>query len=184
VRIALYGGSFNPPHVAHQLAALYVLETAPIDAVWLVPTFRHPFDKALLEFDHRLRMCELLAAPLGARVAVSDIERTLGGESRTLRTLRRLEADHPDHRFRLVIGSDLVPELASWYGVEQIEQAAPFLVVGRAGSTGAGQVAMPAVSSTAIRAALAAGASVEGLLPRAVAGYIYEHGLYGARDPR
>ena len=40
--IALFGGSFNPPHVAHQLVALYVLETQPIDELWFVPTYTHP----------------------------------------------------------------------------------------------------------------------------------------------
>ena len=46
MRVALFGGSFNPPHVAHQLVALYVLETQPVDELWLIPCFQHPFEKS------------------------------------------------------------------------------------------------------------------------------------------
>ncbi|HEY6038658.1 MAG TPA: hypothetical protein VIV58_30455, partial [Kofleriaceae bacterium] len=76
-RIALFGGSFNPPHVAHQLVALYVLETQPVDELWFVPTFVHPFHKQLVPYEDRLAMCELAAAPLGPRVKVSRAEQEL-----------------------------------------------------------------------------------------------------------
>ena len=46
-RVALFGGSFNPPHVAHQLVALYVLETQPVDELWFVPVYEHVFGKPL-----------------------------------------------------------------------------------------------------------------------------------------
>src|SRR5204862_8276407 len=81
VRVALFGGSFNPPHIAHQLAALYVLETAPVDELWFVPAYEHAFGKPLAAFDDRLAMCKLTAAALGARARVSDVERAIGGAS-------------------------------------------------------------------------------------------------------
>jgi nicotinate-nucleotide adenylyltransferase len=201
MRIALFGGSFNPPHVGHQLAALYVLETADVDELWFIPSFKHPFQKALEPFEDRFHMCELAAAALGARARVSDVERELGEESRTLRTLRALEARHPEHRFALVVGADLVAEIGDWYGADELRRAAPFIVVGRAGAAseeaagaGAGAAAgaggaaraaveMPAVSSTAIRRALADGKSVSGLVSRAVLDYIYGRGLFQAREP-
>ena len=111
MRVALFGGSFNPPHVAHQLVALYVLETAPVDALWFVPAFEHAFGKPLAAFEDRLAMCELAAAALGPRAQVSDVERALGGRSLTLRTVRRLTELHPEHAFSLVIGSDLTGEV-------------------------------------------------------------------------
>jgi nicotinate-nucleotide adenylyltransferase len=181
MRIALFGGSFNPPHVAHQMVALYVLETAPVDGLWFVPCFRHPFDKPLAPFEDRFHMCERAAAALGSRVRVSDIERDIGGESRTLRTVRRLEELHPEHAFSLVIGGDLVAEVPTWYGGAELQKSTPFLVVGRGGvgpGAGRGTVAMPEVSSTEVRQALRDGKSVEGLVPRAVLDYIYERGLY------
>jgi nicotinate-nucleotide adenylyltransferase len=182
MRVALFGGSFNPPHVAHQLVALYVLETAPVDALWFVPAHEHAFGKPLAAFDDRLAMCELAAGALGPRARVSDVERALGGRSLTLRTVRRLSEMHPEHAFSLVIGSDLLGEVASWYGGDELARSVPFIVVGRSGASelagSAPAIAMPDVSSTAVRAALAAGQSAEGVVPRAVLDYIYRKGLY------
>ena len=179
MRVALFGGSFNPPHVAHQLAALYVLETAPVDALWFVPAFEHAFGKPLAPFEDRLAMCELAAAALGPRARVSDVERAIGGRSLTLRTVRRLVELHPEHAFSLVIGSDLQGDVASWYGGDELQRTIPFVVVGRPGTNGSSAgVTMPDVSSTAVRAAIAAGKAVDGLVPRAVLDYILRKGLY------
>jgi nicotinic acid mononucleotide adenylyltransferase len=76
-RVALFGGSFNPPHAAHQLVALYVLETQPVDELWFVPTYAHPFGKQLATYEHRIAMCELAAAALGPRARVSQVEAEL-----------------------------------------------------------------------------------------------------------
>src|SRR5436305_7074018 len=138
MRVALFGGSFNPPHMGHELAALYVLETAPVDELWFVPTFKHAFEKALQPFEDRQHMCELAARALGPRARVSDIERDLGGESRTLRTVRALEARHPEHRFQLVVGADLVGEIDGWWGADELRREVPFIVVGRSGAARAG----------------------------------------------
>jgi len=183
MRVAIFGGSFNPPHVAHQMAALYVLETAPVDELWLVPAVRHAFGKTLAPFADRLAMCEVAAAALGPRVRVSAIERDLGGESRTLRTIRRLQQEHPGTSFSLVIGADLLAEVPSWLGGAELQRTVPFIVVGRAGFTGGDvPVALPAVSSRQVRAALATGGEVRGLVPRAVLDYISSHNLYKAGE--
>jgi nicotinate-nucleotide adenylyltransferase len=188
MRVAIFGGSFNPPHVAHQMAALYALETAPIDQLWLVPAARHAFGKSLAPFEDRLAMCRLAAAALGPRVQVSPIERDLGGESRTLKTIRRLQQDHPEHTFSLVIGADLVREVASWQGGEELQRTVPFIVVGRGGVETPGEnrdetaVVLPAVSSSQVRAVLAAGQDARALLPRAVLDYISAHNLYKAGE--
>lgn len=182
VRVALFGGSFNPPHVAHQLAALYVLETAPVDALWFVPAFEHAFGKPLVAFEDRLAMCDLAAGALGPRVRVSDVERSLGGRSLTLRTVRRLIELHPEHAFSLVIGSDLQGDVPNWYGADELVRTIPFIVVARSGAAPAedAALAMPEVSSTGVRAALAAGKPVDGLVPRVVLDYILRKGLYKA----
>ncbi len=190
MRVAIFGGSFNPPHLAHQMAALYVLETAAIDELWIVPAFQHAFGKVLAPFADRLAMCERAATALGPRVRVVAIERELGAESQTLRTVRRLEQNFPGHTFSLVIGADLVPEVPSWYGGAELQRTVPFLIVGRAGFTageegdglGGGGVMLPPISSTEVRAALGAGRPVDGLVPRAVLDYIYDHNLYGSGE--
>jgi nicotinate-nucleotide adenylyltransferase len=187
-RIALFGGSFNPPHVAHQLAALYVLETAPIDELWLVPVFQHPWSddgappapppyvKQLAAFEHRFAMCELAFGGL-PRCCVSRVEADLGGASRTLHTLEHLHRTRPGDEFVLVIGADLSAERHLWYGADQIERLCSFYVLGRAGYDGP-DPALPEVSSSEVRRRLAAGQDVSRLLGRDVAAYIREKGLY------
>ena len=93
-RVAVFGGSFNPPHVGHVLGVVYALSTAPIDEVLVVPVYQHPFAKDLAPFADRLAMCRLAFGWL-PRVTVSTVEEELGGESRTLRTVEHLRADHP-----------------------------------------------------------------------------------------
>ena len=178
MRVAFFGGSFNPPHVAHQLVALYVLETEPVDELWLVPCWKHPFDKVLAPYADRLQMCRLAAVALGSRVKVSDVEGRLGGESRTLRTIKALQQERPDCQLHLVVGADIEPELPSWYGAEELLRMVPRIVVGRGSHAGQSPVAMPAVSSTEVRHRLASGQGVAGLVPNAVADYIREHRLY------
>jgi nicotinate-nucleotide adenylyltransferase len=178
MRVALFGGSFNPPHVGHQLAGLYVLETDAVDELWLVPCFKHPFDKTLVPFEDRLAMCTRAAAALGPRARVTDCERQLGGESRTLRTVTTLQAQHPTAEFSLVIGADLESEVPSWYGAEQLRKLCRFIVIGRAGFPGGRGPAMPAVSSSEVRQRLRAGQPVDTLVPRAVLDYIQETKLY------
>jgi nicotinate-nucleotide adenylyltransferase len=171
------------------MAALYVLETAAVDELWLIPAHLHALDKPLVPFEHRLAMCALAAEALGPRVRVSDVERAIGGESRTLHTLRRLRELHPGHVFSLVIGADLVGEVSSWLGGDELARTVPFIVVGRGAAPGPeGGVPMPELSSSAVRERLAAGKSVAGLVPRTVLDYIYARGLYAApkeiKEPR
>ena len=191
MRVALFGGSFNPPHVAHQMVALYVLETAPVDQLWFIPCFQHAFGKPLAPFDDRFAMCGLTAAPLGPRAEVNDVERDIAQPSRTLVTVRALMARHPQHQFSWIVGGDLVPEIDTWYGAAELRRTIPFLIVGRAGAAAPpssataspATVMMPAVSSTDVRRALAERKSVQGLVPRTVLDYIYQRGLFQAREP-
>jgi nicotinate-nucleotide adenylyltransferase len=182
MRVAVFGGSFNPPHVAHQLAITLVLATARVDELWMVPTFKHPFDKQLAPFADRARMCELAAAPF-ARVRVSRIEEELGGDSFTLRTVKALQARHPDDRFSLVIGADLVGERERWHGWAELSRLVEFVVVGRQGAAAAPErtgIELPAISSTLVRERLTRGEPVDALVSAAVRDYIGERGLYRA----
>jgi len=200
--VGLFGGSFNPPHVAHALVALYVLETAPIDELWFVPTWRHAFGKELAPYDDRIAMCELAAAPLGPRARVSRVEADVaaaralvspgpagappgarGGESRTLYTLEHLAVTHPDHAFRLVIGADILHEAAKWHRWDEVCRRAPLIVIGRGGvdaplSATLTELTMPEVSSTEVRRRLDVGEDASGLVSRSVLGYIDRRGLY------
>jgi len=186
--IALFGGSFNPVHVAHQMVALFVIETMPVDEVWFAPTWRHPFAKQLVDYEHRIAMCALAAGALGPRVKVSRIEEEVAlapgfVSSRTLHTLEALHAQRPGDAWRLVIGADILGETDKWHRWDDVVRLAPPIVVGRGdlplppGAEHAG-LAMPEVSSTEVRARLAKGESALPLVPRSVMGYIAEHTLY------
>ncbi len=182
-RVAIFGGSFNPPHVAHLLAVAYVLSCADVDRVLVVPVSRHPFAKALAPFSHRLEMCRLTFADL-ARVDISRVEEELGGESLTVRTLEHLHGAHPDWSMRLIVGGDVVHEMDRWTQPERIRALAPPIILGRVGVSlppehqGAPQV-LPDVSSSGIRAMLADDApELAHVLPRPVLDYIRKHRLY------
>lgn len=189
--VAVFGGSFNPPHIGHVLAAAYVLSVHAVDGVLVVPVFQHPFDKALAPFEQRLAMTRLAMSHLPA-VAVSDIERELGGESRTLHTIERLIESDQDRSLRLVIGSDVLADLPKWHRFDRIAELAPPIVLGRIGypapdidltkfgihAPPPGGV-LPEVSSSEIRTALQRGdAAANHLLPATVRQFIADHGLY------
>ena len=190
VRVALYGGSFNPPHVGHVLGVVYALSTAPIDEVLAVPVYRHPFAKNLAPYADRLEMCRRALGWI-PHVTISTVEEELGGESRTLRTLEHLREAHPEWSLRLLVGSDVLADLPKWHRWDRVAELAPPLVMGRAGVDappvdvpwvgvrGAPSV-LPHVSSSGIRAALAAGdvEAVRGLVPASVLDLVVAKGLY------
>jgi len=188
--VAIYGGSFDPPHVSHVLAAVYALKIAGFERVLVVPVFEHAFHKQLTPFEHRTRMCELAFAGI-AGVEVSSVERELSTPSLTLCTLEHLATLHPDWSMRLLVGSDVLGETSKWHAFERVSQLAPPYVVARPGyeHPDAGAALLPDVSSTRVREALAAGGDPEreALLarsvPRAVLAYIAEHRLYTGRLP-
>lgn len=178
--VALFGGSFNPPHVVHGMVCLYLLQTGCAQ-VWVVPTYAHAFAKALAPFEDRLRMCERLVEPLGGRVRVLDIEASLSSPSYTVDTVRALRRAHPGVAFQWVVGSDILGELPRWKDVDALKQLVDFRVLHRGGyGAPPGELSFPELSSTAIRQALARGESPSGLLPGPVLTYIRERGLYGA----
>jgi nicotinate-nucleotide adenylyltransferase len=179
--VAIFGGSFNPPHVAHVLAIAWVLATEDVDQIVVVPAFQHPFAKTLAPFDARLRMCELAAGWL-PNVTISRVEEELGGESRTLRTLEHLASQNPEWRMRLVMGTDILLEADKWFRFDRVQELAPPLVLGRVGFDidGAPSVVLPPISSTDVRARIAEErwGELQSLVPRAVLEYVKKHRLY------
>jgi nicotinate-nucleotide adenylyltransferase len=195
VRVALFGGSFNPPHVAHQMVALYVLETQPVDELWFVPTYSHPFGKPLVDYEHRIAMCELATAALGPRARVSRAEAELAARPGFVASHTLDLVDHAiaaGHAPRLVIGADILRDAAKWHRWADVVARAPLIVVGRGGhalpagsvaavapSVASSAVTMPEISATHVRDLLGHGDSgAAGLVPRDVLRYIAQHHLY------
>ncbi|MCA9570212.1 MAG: nicotinate-nicotinamide nucleotide adenylyltransferase [Myxococcales bacterium] len=169
MRVAIYGGSFNPPHVGHAMVAAWLGWTSRVDRVWLVPTGSHAFGKRLLPFGLRVEMCEVLARCAGSHVDVCTIEAELPVPSYTIDTLRALAVRHPEHTFQLVVGADILPETPRWKAWDAIAREFEPIVVGRGGHGDVeGMPTFPEVSSTVIRARHDAGQDVSALVPSGV----------------
>jgi nicotinate-nucleotide adenylyltransferase len=182
VNVAIFGGSFNPPHVAHVLAVAYVLSSEPIDELLVIPCYRHPFAKELAPFEDRFAMCERAMGWI-PKTRVSRVEEELGGESWTLRTVQHLRSVRPTDELRLIVGADVLVEGKRWRGFDELRELAPFIVLGRAGHAAPDcRVLLPDVSSTMIRQALREGrrADLAGLVPRSVLDYLDTHPIYRA----
>lgn len=170
LRIVIFGGSFNPVHNGHVAICRYVAGHDLADRMLVVPCYEHPFGKRLVAFEHRLAMCELALAPL-PRVALSPIERDLGGVSYTARTIRTLQARCPDARYALLLGSDL--DLSQWREAEWLRAHIDVLPIPRGPRS-----PIPDVSASAIRERIAHGDSILDSVPEAIAKYIVAERLY------
>lgn len=190
MRHAIFGGSFNPPHVAHVMACAYILSRGAADRVLVVPCGRHAFDKGLAPFEHRLAMCRLAVKGVLDGVEISDIEGRREGVTYTIDTVEALRRERPGDEFILAVGSDILEETDQWKDFERLRELAPPWVIPRLGSdtleeaVESRRFALPAVSSTSIRERLDRGEVPDELLPKKVADYIRRNGLYGIQSAK
>ena len=179
MRIGIFGGSFNPPHLGHAMVASWLLWSDRVDEVWLVPTYDHPFSKELIPFTDRLALVRALAESVDSRVVVSEVERELPQPSYSLQTLRHLQKLHKEHSFHLVVGADVLLEVDAWHRWDLIMAEFPPIIVGRVGYEPVERAPQfPQISSTEIRSLLAAGKDVSHLVASASVKSVV--GLYGA----
>jgi len=184
-QVAVFGGSFDPPHAGHVLLAAYLGAVAAFDRVLVIPVFQHVFDKRLTEFEHRLQMCRLAFERLPF-VEVSAIEAELTHPNYTLYTLQAIQRAQPGWRLRLAVGSDVIADSAQWHQFDAVAALAPLYVFARHGSDedASRPHLLPAVSSSELREKLRHAAdsdihqSLKELVPRAVLEYALEHRLY------
>jgi nicotinate-nucleotide adenylyltransferase len=185
MKVAVYGGSFDPPHVAHRLTAAYVMSVGGFERLLVLPVHEHAFGKKLAPFADRVELCRRCFAGL-AGVEVSALESELPAPNYTERTLERLLELHPDYELALVLGSDVLAETSGWHDFARVSALAPPFVVTRAGyeRPGLGPALLPDVSSTHVRELLkrrgdaAADRELGFLVPRAVLEALGERGLY------
>ncbi len=131
MEVALFGGTFNPPHRGH----VHVVEELAkrFDEVWIVVAADpNKNEKPYVPPERRLKMAELAFGGI-AGVKVLDVELKRSGVSYTVDTLRKLRSDFPRHDFCCVIGSDLVADFPRWKESEMLAKSVPFLVVLRPG---------------------------------------------------
>lgn len=142
--IALFGGSFNPPHVGHTLTVAYALSQHNIDHLFVVPVFKHVWAKELASYRHRREMTYLSMGWL-PQVTISDIEQELG-INRTLDTVEYLSKCYPEYNIRLIVGSDVLDKKDKWHRFDKIEELASPIIFRRIGTSN-----VTNVSSTLIR---------------------------------
>lgn len=176
-RIALFGGSFNPPHIGHTEICRWLAGLGDYDEVWVVPCFVHPLGKSLIPFDDRLRMCELALKKLDLPIDVLDIEKELGGASRTLRTVEELIKRHPSYSFALAVGGDIGKQEEHWHRFDRIAELVDIVRIPRGADSH-----IPDVSSTELRRRIAAGDRYNDMVEPEVADYIAKNNLYSDGD--
>ncbi len=198
MRIGIYGGTFSPVHVGHVAAAKAFMEQMWLDILYIIPTGVTPHKemKGDATTADRLEMCRLAFKDVDG-VIVSDLEMRREGKSYTVDTLRELY--HPDNRLFLLMGTDMVLTLGQWRQPEEIFKLCYPVYIRREADKSLDdqivakiaeynerfgkvvrRITAPPIdlSSSTIRAVVAQGKSVKGLVPPAVEAYIKEKNLY------
>ncbi len=175
----IFGGSFDPPHVAHLMAAVYAIETIPLEKILIIPCSSHPFNKNISDFKHRLEMCKIAFNILSDYIEISDIENKIGGISYTIDTILILKKRYADVEFSLIIGSDILPETNKWKDFDRIKKETSLFILPRPGnSNSSASFILPDISSTQIRKLRNKNEKITGLVPYLIEQYIINNNLY------
>lgn len=184
MKVALFGGVFNPPHVGHALIAQQVLDFAGVDELWFLPNYgQQPPKAGVASVEDRLAMVKLLEIPK-TLVSTLEIDNKLDGN-----TINLLPHLPKEHEYIFLIGSDQLPTFESWGSWEELLKAIRFLVFPRLGHPASPLhenmsvlehelLITTDISSTKIRERVARGLSVEEFVSKKVAEYIAARGLY------
>jgi nicotinate-nucleotide adenylyltransferase len=188
MRIGVFGGTFDPPHVGHLLLASDARESLRLDNLTFVPAATQPFKvhaPPVASPQDRLEMLRLAVAD-DADYRVDDTEIGRKGLSFTVDTLEHLSKKHQGAKLFLLLGEDALAGVDQWRNPERIRELATLAVMRRSGPDRAplapGVVEVSArrvdVSSTEIRERLRAGKSIKGFVPESVERFIEARGLY------
>ena len=192
--IALYGGSFDPPHLGHVITIAAVLNSKLADEIWLVPTGLRRDKDHQASPDHRKTMISIMLATMfGSKMPVF-LNTTQINQSWQISTtadlVEEMQKLYPDHRFSFIIGSDLVADIPRWHKAEKLMKKGFFLMVQRLGTQFEGKlpdyvlpvplndVALTNISSSIVRKMIANGQRLEGIVPPAVMSHMLRNGLY------
>lgn len=210
MKIGIYGGTFDPPHLGHMRAARAAVEQLGLDQLLLIPAAIPPHKDLpadTAEPCHRLAMTKLMAEGMNllegnACAKVLDMELERQGKSYTVDTLRQLREDYPEDELCLLMGSDMLTSFSTWHQPEQVAQLATIVAFPRMEEDDSAylkgfaeglefnyqgkmlRLDMPPVelSSTQVRTTLQEGwHQARDLLWCQVYGYILNHGLYGTQ---
>lgn len=190
-RIGVMGGTFDPIHHGHLVAASEVAQSFDLDEVVFVPTGR-PWQKDdVTESEHRYLMT-VIATASNPQFTVSRVDVDRSGPTYTIDTLRDLKQQRPGAELFFITGADAVAQILSWRNHQQLWDLAHFVAVSRPGhvlnteglpSENVSQLEIPAlsISSTDCRARVRRGHPVWYLVPDGVVQYIAKHHLYRSK---
>ena len=188
MRVGVFGGTFDPPHVGHLIAAQDAIEGLPLDVVLFVPAHVPPHKQHEPVTPAAVRLQMLKAALAGdTRYRISDVELRRAGPSYTVDTLRELHDAASGDQLFLLLGVDQVREFSTWREPSEVQRLARLVMLTRTGIE-----AVPAsgivhetvavtrvdISSTLVRQRVTAGRSIRHLVPDAVAQIIAAERLY------
>ncbi len=191
MKIGVFGGTYNPPHMGHLVAAESVREQLCLDRVFFVPSFINPqkLESEVASGEHRLEMLRL-AIGENAGLDVSDVEIRRGGLSFTVDTLEEFHRQLPAADLHFLVGVDNLPAFNSWKDPERILTLATVVAMTRPGFN-AGEnplvserqmrlcvVPEIGICSTEIRERVRTGRSIRYLVPSSVAEFIRQKGIY------
>jgi len=199
--IGLFGGSFNPIHNGHLIAARSVAELLSLSRLVLIPSANPPHKSGnyLAGTDHRMAMARLAVAD-EPRFEVSDLEVRRTGPSYTILTVEAYRQSlGPEVTIHWIIGADTLPELHTWYHVSELVELCRIVTAARPGFESPDLSSLTAslspariqqlrdrilptpgidISATDIRHRVRQGRSIRYLVPDAVRDYMAKHGLY------
>ncbi|NLJ85495.1 MAG: nicotinate-nucleotide adenylyltransferase [Firmicutes bacterium] len=200
--IGIMGGTFDPIHYGHLMAAEEAREAFDLEKVIFVPAGipPHKVQGQVTSPRHRYLMT-LLAVMANPNFAVSRVDLDRGGVTYTVDTLTDLRTEYPDATMYFITGADAILEILTWKAPDQVLALAEFIAVTRPGyglerlAMALGPLYVPfkdrihilevppmGISSTDLRRRLKTGRSIRYLVPETVATYIYSEGLYGTGE--
>ena len=182
------GGTFDPIHHGHLVAASEVAQHFELDEVVFVPTGLPYQKREVTEGEHRYLMT-VIATASNPRFTVSRVDIDRDGPTYTIDTLRDLQLHYPESDFYFISGADAIAQMQDWKDIEEAWDVAHFVAVTRPGhalslsglpTEHVSQLEIPAlaISSTDCRARVRSGSPVWYLVPDGVVQYIAKHGLY------
>ena len=182
------GGTFDPVHHGHLVAASEVAARYGLDEVIFVPTGEPYMKRTVTEGEHRYLM-SVIATAANPRFTVSRVDIDRDGPTYTVDTLRDIRRVHPDADLFFITGADAVAQILEWKDVDEVWSLAHFIAVSRPGhpltisglpEQGVSSLEVPAlaISSTDCRSRVSRGFPVWYLVPDGVVQYIAKHHLY------
>ena len=187
MRIGIMGGTFDPIHIGHLIAASEVHRELHLDRVLFIPAGQpwQRTDHELSSSNDRLAMVELAIAG-DERFVASDIEIRRPGATYAIDTVEQLRDENPNDEFFWIVGDDVLVRIPTWHEWQKFVDHVTVVAVNRAGSENIDvlfdyvRVEMPEVrvSATALRDRFALGDPCRYLIPDAVAEYAQSRGLY------